>query len=195
MYLFFDTETTGLPKNWKAPASNVINWPRMVQLACGLYTAGGELLESRNFIIKPVGYTIPREAAKVHRITTERALAEGVDLSEVLEDFSGLIKKAKLLVAHNMAFDEKIVGAEYHRVIGKDPLPRQRKYCTMKDDNVIDHCQIEPFRYGSYKWPTLSQLHQTMFGKDFSGAHDADADIKVTDRCFFALKQEGIIRI
>lgn len=33
MYLFFDTETTGLPKNWKAPVSDLNNWPRLVQLA------------------------------------------------------------------------------------------------------------------------------------------------------------------
>jgi hypothetical protein len=29
MYLFFDTETTGLPKNWKAPVTDLNNWPRM----------------------------------------------------------------------------------------------------------------------------------------------------------------------
>ena len=33
MYLFFDTETTGLPRNWKAPITDLNNWPRLVQLA------------------------------------------------------------------------------------------------------------------------------------------------------------------
>ncbi len=33
MYLFFDTETTGIPKNRKAPISDSTNWPRLVQLA------------------------------------------------------------------------------------------------------------------------------------------------------------------
>lgn len=33
MYLFFDTETTGLPKSWKAPVTDLNNWPRMIQLA------------------------------------------------------------------------------------------------------------------------------------------------------------------
>ena len=37
MYLFFDTETTGLPKNWKAPVTDLNNWPRLVQLAYLLY--------------------------------------------------------------------------------------------------------------------------------------------------------------
>ena len=33
MYLFFDTETTGLPRRWNAPVTDVDNWPRLVQLA------------------------------------------------------------------------------------------------------------------------------------------------------------------
>lgn len=33
MFLIFDTETTGLPKKWKAPLDDFDNWPRMVQLA------------------------------------------------------------------------------------------------------------------------------------------------------------------
>ena len=33
MYLIFDTETTGAPKNWKAPVSDVDNWRRLVQIA------------------------------------------------------------------------------------------------------------------------------------------------------------------
>ena len=33
MYLFFDTETTGLPRNWKAPVTHLNNWPRMIQIA------------------------------------------------------------------------------------------------------------------------------------------------------------------
>jgi hypothetical protein len=33
MYLFFDTETTGIPNNYKAPASDSKNWPRLVQIS------------------------------------------------------------------------------------------------------------------------------------------------------------------
>jgi hypothetical protein len=33
-YLIFDTETTGTPKNYKAPMKDIENWPRVIQLAC-----------------------------------------------------------------------------------------------------------------------------------------------------------------
>jgi len=42
MYLFFDTETTGLPRNWNAPVHNTQNWPRMVQIAWIIYDDGGK---------------------------------------------------------------------------------------------------------------------------------------------------------
>ena len=39
-YLFFDTETTGLPRNWSAPVSDLNNWPRLVQIAWIFYKDG-----------------------------------------------------------------------------------------------------------------------------------------------------------
>ena len=53
MYLFFDTETTGLPKRWNAPVTDLENWPRLVQLAWIMYDDRGNMLESRDVIVKP----------------------------------------------------------------------------------------------------------------------------------------------
>lgn len=53
MYLIFDTETTGLPRDYNAPVTDTDNWPRMVQLAWQLHGPMGELIEAKNFIVKP----------------------------------------------------------------------------------------------------------------------------------------------
>ncbi len=74
MNLFFDTETTGLPRNWKAPVTDTKNWPRMVQLAYLLFDDAGNQIDGGDYIIKPVGFTIPDDAARVHRISTHRAM-------------------------------------------------------------------------------------------------------------------------
>ena len=47
-YLFFDTETTGVPQNYKAPSSDTDNWPRMVQLAWIVTDDEGSRLHSGN---------------------------------------------------------------------------------------------------------------------------------------------------
>ena len=54
MYLIFDTETTGLPKNWKAPITDTDNWPRCVQIAWQLHDEMGELVEDQNYIRVPL---------------------------------------------------------------------------------------------------------------------------------------------
>mgnify|MGYP000209284389 CR=1 FL=1 len=65
MYLIFDTETTGLPKNYNAPLEDLDNWPRLVQLAWQVHANDGSLISDKNYIIKPEGYTIPFNARKI----------------------------------------------------------------------------------------------------------------------------------
>ena len=189
MYLFFDTETTGLPKNWKAPYTDTDNWPRLVQIAWMLYNDNGEPIEQKDFIIKPENFTIPVEASKVHRITTAHALAEGVDLTKILKEFAELIEEADYIVAHNISFDEKIIGAEFVRKNIKNSLFDRERLCTMK--NSTNYCKL-PGRYG-YKWPKLSELHIILFDKDFEEAHNAAADINATAKCFWKMRELNLI--
>ena len=107
MYLFFDTETSGIPRNYKAPVTDLANWPRLVQLAWVLTDAEGNDIASAEHIVKPDGHTIPKAAAQIHGITTEIALRDGVDLSIALDAIGDGLKQATTLVAHNVAFDEK----------------------------------------------------------------------------------------
>ncbi len=188
MYLFFDTETTGLPQNWKAPVTDVHNWPRMIQLAWILSDAEGKTIASNDYIIRPEGFSIPPEASAVHGISTEKALEEGVDLQGVLKEFNQLISESEYLVAHNIKFDEKIVGAEFIRNNMTSELFRKPRLCTMLSS--VDYCKI-PGYYG-FKWPKLDELHQKLFGESFDNAHDAAADIGATAKCFWELKRRGV---
>ena len=189
MYLFFDTETTGLPRNYKAPATDVNNWPRLVQIAWILTDKNGKRIETDNFIIKPENFTIPVEASNVHGITTEQAMREGVDLTKVLKQFNSLVDEAQYIVAHNISFDEKIIRAEFYRKNIKTNFKQKAQICTMLAST--DYCKIRG-QYG-YKWPRLSELHYKLFGEDFEGAHDAFADIDATERCFWEMKKIGLI--
>lgn len=194
MILFLDTETTGLPLNWSAPIKQVSNWPRMVQLACLLYDEDGTLLEERSYIVKPEGFTIPYASVKIHRISTERALAEGQNLSVVLDEFKLLLERTSLLVAHSVNFDHAIVGAEYYRKIQQDPLLPLRKFCTMTSPEVITHCALPANSpRGGYKWPKLEELYYKLFKQELKGAHDALVDIQATARCYWELRRLGVI--
>jgi DNA polymerase III subunit epsilon len=189
IYLFFDTETTGLPQNWKAPVSDTNNWPRIVQIAWILSSQENGQLESKDFIIKPEGFSIPIESSDVHGITTEQAYEEGKDLLDVLDEFDRDLDKSNRLVAHNISFDEKVLGAEFIRKGVENDFFAKRRLCTMQKST--DYCKL-PGRYG-YKWPTLSELHNVLFGKDFEDAHNAMGDVIATENCFWKLKDLGVI--
>ena len=190
MYLFFDTETTGLPRSWNAPVSDLNNWPRLVQIAWLLYDENGNRVSGKDYIIKPQGFTIPADSAKIHGITTERVVKEGVLLKDVLTEFAGLISQASHLVAHNINFDEKIVGAEFLRESIKHRMLSIKKICTMSTST--SYCKL-PGKYGDYKWPKLSELHFKLFNEGFEEAHNATVDIAACAKCFWELKKRKII--
>jgi len=191
MYLFFDTETTGLPSDWKAPITDLNNWPRLVQLAYIIYDSNGRKIKEEDLIIKPEGFTIPSDISDIHGITTEIALKKGKSILDVLNEFNLLINQSEILIAHNMSFDEKIIGAEFLRLEIQNSISSKKKICTMESSK--DFCAI-PGPYG-YKWPKLSELHYTLFNTTFEEAHNALVDIRVTSKCFWELVKMKVIEI
>ena len=191
MYLFFDTETSGRPYNYNAPVTDSGNWPRMVQLAWVVTDDKGEMIEEGNHIIKPVGFIIPEDVVKIHGITTEIALEKGDDLASVLQRFEALMDSTRWVVAHNMAFDDSIIRAEYHRQTMPTSLTNKKRFCTMKSQSIINYCALR----GPYglKWPALSELYFKLFKEKFEDAHNALNDVKATAKCYWALKGKGII--
>lgn len=189
MYLFFNTEATNLPRDWKAPVTDLNNWPRLVQLAYLYYDSNGNKISEGNFIIKPDGFTIPSESSRIHGISTVKAMNEGVELQNVLGHFQDLISESQFLVAHNMNFDEKVVGSEFLRNGFKDVVSAKSKICTMQ--TATNFCKI-PGIFG-FKLPKLSDLHDKLFNTRFEEAHNAFVDINTTAKCFWELKRLGVV--
>ena len=116
MYLIFDTETTGLPKRWKAPITDADNWPRCVQIAWQLHDYDGSLIEHNDFLIKPDNYDIPYQSEKIHGISTALAKEKGETIEIVLKSFKEALIKTQILVGQNLKFDLNIIGSEFHRL-------------------------------------------------------------------------------
>ena len=186
MYLIFDTETTGLPKNWKAPLTDFDNWPRCIQIAWQLHDEMGNLVENQDYLVKPTGFNIPFDAEKIHGISTELAEENGISLMEMLEKFQIALGKAKFIVGQNVGFDVNIMGAEFMRGGFKNPMEKFPflDTCTEKTANL---CQLPGGRYGKFKLPTLAELHRELFSEAFAEAHNATADVEATTRCFLEL--------
>lgn len=185
MYLLFDTETTGLPKDWNAPADQ---FPRLVQLGYLWFDENKNLKKSGNHIIKPECFEISKEASDIHGITNDIALEKGENLKDVMNQFVSLLKESKYIIGHNLSYDRKIIRGELIRTGIEYDSSEKIKICTMHSSTKL--CKI-PGKRG-YKWPTLQELHKCLFGEEFEDAHNAVADIQATSLCFWKMMELGI---
>lgn len=187
MYLFFDTETTGLPKKFGGHWHDLDNWPRMTQLAFIICDEAGKELYSFCHLIKPDGWEIPDEQFFIdNNMSTERCEKEGIDIRLALKLFQAAIELCETKVAHNINFDNAIIGSEIYRseLFEIDEFKFKNKICTMQSTTSL--CQLPGPR--GFKWPKLIELHEFLFCEGFEGAHDALEDVRAMVRCFFELK-------
>jgi len=181
MRLYFDTETTGIYQS-KLPATHP-SQPHLVQLAAILVDRDNRERASVNLIVKPDGYTIPKEASNVHGITTELALKYGVPLMVAVAAFTNLRALAEMLVAHNIQFDLGIMATAIHRT-GRQPAhPGPTTHvCTMELSTPI--LKLPPTSrmiaagFNKFKNPNLAECYRHFFDEELEGAHDAMVDVR-----------------
>lgn len=136
LILVFDTETTGLGTGGESSvteASNLDNWPIIVQLAFILYNpVTMEIVaqsEEGNDIIKlkESQYPIPQGSVDVHGVTDERSRAEGRSIEVAMDEFIAAYNRTSALVAHNTPYDVNVVCAELLRLIGDSEISDAKK--------------------------------------------------------------------
>lgn len=190
MYIIFDTETTGLPRNWNAPITDTSNWPRVVQIAWQVHDDMGRLVENMDFLIRPDGFDIPFDAERIHGISTELAQQFGDPLEDVLMLFNKALDKADFVVGQNVGFDINVLGCEFVRLDLSSKMAEMPVLDTCTEVTA-ELCKLPGGRGGRFKLPTLTELHQFLFHVPFSEAHNATADVEATTRCFLELIRLG----
>jgi DNA polymerase-3 subunit epsilon len=198
MYTFFDTETNGkIAGNYDAPLSikNISNFPRITQICFQSYTENGELISEFHSLIKPDGWEVPKEKFFIdNNMSTERCEKEGIPIKDALILSIVLIRfSTEYLIAHNMSFDQRVLGAEMIRA-KKNLGYVVKKFCTMEAATQI--CKIPRSKYGTdFKFPKLEELYFFLFNEKMDEAHDATWDVTATAKCFFEMKKRGLINI
>jgi DNA polymerase III epsilon subunit-like protein len=103
-------------------------------------------------------------------------------LVEVLKEFTKMYKKASTIVGHNLYHDMLVVTKLIKKCKMKR-LPERKGYCTMVEGAFV--CQIR--QYMGFKWPSLTELHQHLFGTDFNNKHQALGDAQATMACYYKM--------
>lgn len=186
--LVFDTECTSLlPKIKNITKFNVKEFPHIVQISWVIYDLElKKIIKTKNFIVK---CPIHIMNSQIHGITDDISQEKGVDIGSALTEFVEDMSEIDLLVAHNFAFDTKIIEAELFRLDKNKEIKWKKTkpfYCMMME--TIEYCQLEGKFYGSYKYPRLQELHVKLFNCEFQNAHNSLADVNATLKCYLKFK-------
>ena len=164
--IFFDTETTGLPKDRKKSASEGSNnWPEPVSISWAL-TEGAKLIRAKSYLIYPNGWQIPQESIKIHGITQTMAETDGARLQHVMSEFIRDLHQADIAVAHNIEFDKNVIISAAIYLCEADVALKWPKYefCTCESTRIL--CKLplyKPTLSGMYKAPKLVELYTFVF--------------------------------
>ena len=196
-FLFFDTETTGLP-NRSVPLSDP-SQPHITQLGAVLQINGEDkmildtLIKPDNWPVQPCGNIIGKKAMELTGITPEMCEESGIPIADAVDLFMIMASIADFIVCHNTAFDLKLMQIEFARLNPDAPsktvLCGRPSLCTMKTSTPI--LKLPKKAGGGYKWPKLEEAMQFFFGEGLDGAHNALVDIQATQRLFNLLAEEG----
>ena len=213
MILAFDTETTGLP-DWHQP-SDAAHQPHIVQLAAILADDDGTERASANLIVCPNCWDIPTEAAAIHGITQDRAVACGVSEELAVETWMSLIlgplqpgrsrmrsqEGWPIVVAHNDSFDWRIMRIAmlrcgYTRERIEEMEHTTNRACTMRMATpILNLPPTDRMRAAGFtkpKSPSVSECMAHFFaGELHTGAHDAMADARACLRLYLHMVNQG----
>jgi len=188
--IFFDTETTGLPKNRNSNGlESKDNWPDIVSICWAVYE--GPVKQFIKYaLIKPDGWDIPADSIKIHGITYDYAIENGRDLEEVLSEFSKDLATCDVVVAHNIEFDKNVVFSAYKWRLKTNPWPfwPKEEICTMnRAESEIKIPSKYPKPGKLYKPPSLIELYVNTFKKEPEGGlHNSQRDVEVMCEIFWA---------
>ena len=200
-FFIFDVETTGLPTSGKKNLTyrDVCDWPHIVQISWFIMNDDlqAQPNEIQDVIIQPQGFVIPPESSKIHRITQEIALQKGKVFGDIVDNvLEEVLEGCTHVVAHNLSFDSSVFLCELYRlkkILLIDKFLNKIHICTK--DVSTPYCELRPFRYGSWKWPTLFELYFILRKKvmDSEKTHNSMYDTEILVECFIALIEKGLI--
>ena len=184
---FYDTETTGFPRSagWLDP-----DQPHLIQFGYILSTESTIFAEG-SIIVKPdtAAWDMNPHAEKVHGLSKQKIIAKGTSAREVARFIQSLLPWTGVKVAHNAAFDQKMMAILFARA-GLDFQPFfENVFCTQRESKEL--CGLKT-KTGSPKMPKLEELHEFLFNVGVLGTHDALSDAHIMRRCYYELKKRGL---
>ncbi|HMQ06957.1 MAG TPA: hypothetical protein PKC30_06620 [Saprospiraceae bacterium] len=189
-YLVYDVTPVHKPRNPKADFSDTFSWPRVFHLSWIMLNEEFKPLQDFDCIVKAEGWKLDDKVLEFAGVAWEEVERKADALDDILNQFAQSIENVNYIIAHNMDIQEKVIAAEFLRRGIKHNLFKTDRICLMQEGTY--YCKI-PSKTGGFKWPTLRELHATLFNQAYTPAGNARADVIAASRCFIKLMKSGAL--
>lgn len=204
--IILDVETTGLPtqiagaKFGEFPDfKDMVKYDsaRIVQITAMLCDRVSlREIQLLDFIIKAEDFQIPETSTKIHGISQEISMTQGLPFTEAIRlHLAPMFKKANYILAHNANFDVNVIKAELFRYKLQDALldfSVLNVSCTMKTTKAIVGATNS---FGKIKDPKLKELYEFAMQKPITNEHNSKYDVMNLREAIEALVASKKVRL
>jgi DNA polymerase III epsilon subunit-like protein len=184
MYLIFDCSALAGKTDYKANFTETNAWPRLIHISWILLNSEYKPIGDADYIVDSKNFIIDDKSKEKAHIDDEDIAKKIMSVDEILDKFSESVEKAEYIFAHNLNYNENILGAEYVRNKKSINMFSKKRYCLMEEGTYF--CKI-PAKGGGFKFPTLPELHAACFGQSYGPPGNARADVIAAARSFIKL--------
>jgi len=135
-YLFIDCEASGLfdfTRRAHEPGQ-----PRLAQIGMVFVDETRQITAQHEFLIKPRGWEMSKEATEVCGLTTEYLEQHGGPIDEALEIYIKAVESRRVIAGFNLRnYDLKVMRGELRRSGKPDMFPETRSMCLMQASRPI----------------------------------------------------------
>ncbi|MDE3115785.1 MAG: 3'-5' exonuclease [Pseudomonadota bacterium] len=189
-YICVDLETTGLPR-YDLPAEHP-DQPWIASAAVIHCSADFDVIAEQYWLIKPDGWVLGEEAARVNGLTMELLHEKGKPIAEFLDTYEVHIREGRVLTAHNCRFEHKLIRGSLRRAGRDDLFELTKTVCTM--ESAVGVCKLPKKSGGGYKNPKLLEAYEHFYKQPFRGQHDALGDARACVAVARFLKKIGCLK-
>ena len=175
--LIFDTETSGLPYRTRAEGYTYTNLDhfkdaRLLSISWIILDNNNNIVSKDTYYIIPDNFEISADSIKIHGLTKEFLVENGITIHELLSNLNGLFEKYNitLLIAHNISFDINILKSELYRYkynLTLEKIKNIPTFCTMF---------VSQSKMKVKKWPKLADAYKYYYNEEITNAHSAESD-------------------
>lgn len=189
MKLFFDLETTGLPKQksfdefYSPEELDKYDLSRIIEIGI-IVIKNNKIYKTYTSIVKPNDFiSLNPKITEITGITDKDILNEGKDFKVVLDEIKPLLIEASVINSYNINFDVNILLSEIFRVNDIEFLEymkTKKTECTM---------QLASKYFNKNHYIKLEKVYKTLFKENPKQDHRAFGDTILCKEVYYKMKE------